>query len=400
MCSDAPDYSGMNRAAEQNAQISAEQLVFARQQAANAEKRQAAFDPKFAEILEASLASQKNSDARSEEQWQQYLKIGMPAENRLAETAANYDTVGRRDEAAAAARAGVEREGAAAREAQNRTLGRAGVSLSSGRALTLDNASRLTQAKASAGAAQAARDKVEATGMSLTDNVAKFGRGLTSTGLQAAQLALQGGSQAGNTLGQQQSTYNASLAPAMQGYGGAASSSASAGSIYGQVAGLQQQANQSSLSGLAGLGSLVGTLGSAGTGSIAGSLLLSSRDFKTKTGDVDGKAARQSLEGAKVERWKYKDGIADGGEHIGRYAEDIPGGPMGGKAIDVISELGLHHAAIADMSKELGEMRATLSLGGPTGSERPTVRPTSRTLGDAQPTPRTAPARSRTLATA
>lgn len=354
MCSDAPDTSGMNAAAVQNAEIGREQLAMARDQAAKAEARQAKFDPQFQAILDASLASQKTQDQRSADQWAQYLKIGLPAEQRLADTAANYDTVGRRDEAAAAAAAGIEQQGNAARLAQTQALGRAGVSLSSGRALTLDNASRIAQSKAAVGASQAARDKVEATGMSLTDNVAKFGRGLTSTGLQAAQLALGAGGTAGGTMQQQQGTYNASLAPAFQGYGGAAGATGAAAGTFGQIANINAQANQSTMSGLAGLGQLAGQLGSA--------YIMSSRKLKTRIGPVSGKQARRLLDGSVVDRWKYKPGVADEGEHIGRYAGDIPGDPMDGKAIDPISELGLHHAAIKEISAEVHRLNKRLSL--------------------------------------
>lgn len=350
MCSDAPDTSGMNAAAVSNAELGKEQAAIAREQMAKAEARQAKFDPQFQAVLDASLKSQQTQDQRSAEQWQQYLKIGMPAEQRLADTAANYDTPERRAEAAAAAGAAVEQQGSSQREAQTRALGRAGISLGSGRALTLDNASRLQQTKATVGAQQAARDKVEATGMSLTDNVAKFGRGLTSTGLQAAQLALGAGSATGGTLGQQQSTYGASLAPTFQAYGGAASANSSAGNLFGNVAQLQQQGSNSTMQSLMGLGQLAGTF-------------LSSKELKTRIGPVSGKHARRLLEGSVVDRWKYKPGVADEGEHIGRYAEDIPGGPMGGKAVDVISEMGLHHAAISDLSKEVQQISRRLSLG-------------------------------------
>lgn len=341
----APDTSGMNQAAVQNAQIGAEQLQFAREQAAKAEARQAEFDPKYKEIIDAALKSQATQDARSEEQWQQYLKIGMPAEERLAETAANYDTPQRRAEAAAEARAAVEREGAAQREAQNQALGRAGISLSSGRALTLDNASRLQQAKASAGAAQAARDKVEATGMSLTDNVAKFGRGMTSTGLQAAQLALGAGSSAGGSMAQQQGTYNAALAPALQGYAGASSASSAAGTTFGQIANIQAQANRDSMSGLAGLGSLAGTLGSAGSGSIAGTLLLSSREFKEELGDVDPEEALAAVRKPQVKRWRY---LGQEREEVGPMAEDVhqATGLGDGRTLSVVTELGMLRGAV------------------------------------------------------
>lgn len=339
MCMDAPDYSGVNAAAVQNADIGREQLAMARDQAAKAEARQAKFDPTFDAILKSALDSQKTSDARSEEQWQQYLKIGMPAENRLAETAANYDTEGRRNEAEAAARAGIEREGAAAREAQSRTLGRAGISLGSGRALTLDNASRLQQSKASVGAGQAARDKVEATGMSLTDNVAKFGRGMTSTGLQAAQLALGGGSAATNTLGGQQSTYNASLAPALQGYSGAVGSTSAAGSLFGQAANGQAQANQGVLSGLAGLGSLAGTI-------------MSSRELKEEVGDVDPEEALAAVRKPQVKAWRY---LGQEQVEVGPMAEDVheATGLGNGKTLSVVSELGMLRGAVQALANRV-----------------------------------------------
>lgn len=332
MCADAPDTSGMNQAAIQNAEVAREQVALAREQAAKAEARQKQFDPLFQKLIESSMASQKTQDDRSAEQWQQYLKIGMPAENRLAETATNYDTPERRMQAAEEARAGVEREGNAQRLAQTQALGRAGVSLSSGRALTLDNASRLQQAKAGAGAAQAARDKVEATGMSLTDNVAKFGRGMTSTGLQAASLAQGAGGQAAGQLSGQQATYNASLAPTLQAYGGATGASTAAGNLYGNIAQLQQAAGASGMSGLLGLGQLAGTVGSM--------FMASTKKAKTKRRGARslGEAA---LEGMRklpaVEAWEYKPGLGDSRTHVGEYAEDArhvfgervaPGGKM------------------------------------------------------------------------
>lgn len=323
----SPDTSGINQAAVQNAQISAEQLAFAREQAKIAEARQAAFDPQFKALIDQAMQSQQTQDQRSAEQWQQYLDIGLPAERRLAETAANYDTPERRAEAAAAASAAVAQQGNAQRSEQARALGRAGISLSSGRALTLDNASRLQESKAQVGAAQAARDKVEAMGMSLTDNVAKMGRGMTSTGLQAAQLALGAGSTAGGTLGQQQSTYGASLAPAMQGYGGAVSANSSAGNLFGNAAQIANQGSASGLQGLMGLGQLAGQ----------GYMMYQNSSKKLKTDKralVTSKRRTSSRRGLddevldgmrslpEVQSWRYKKGLGDDRTHIGEYAED------------------------------------------------------------------------------
>lgn len=255
ICSDAPDTRGMNQAAVMNAEIAKEMAAIGREELAFAKERQAKFDPRFVQIIEQSLASQKTQNDRSAEQWDAYLQDFRPSETRLAETAANYDTPGRRAEAGASARAAVEREGAMAREAQRQTLGRAGINLSAGRALTLDNASRLQQSKTAVGADAGARRAVEATGMSLTDNVAKTGRGLASTGLQAASLAIGAGGAAGGTMGQQQGTYNASMAPGQSFFSGAQGANASSGNMFGQISGIEQRTDAANS---AGLGSLAG----------------------------------------------------------------------------------------------------------------------------------------------
>ena len=349
------DMSGQNAAALQQANISQAQLDFAKSEADKAGARQAQFDPKFLALLDQAMKSQATQDQRSAQQWDTYTTTFLPAEKRLAELSLNYDTPGRRNEAAGAARAQIGLEGAQQRDAQGRALNRAGVSLSSGRSLTLDNASRLTEAKASAGADQNARRQVETTGLSLLDNAAKFGRNLPSTGLQAASLAQQAGNSASGTLGQQQGTYNASLAPAVGLYGNASASAQAAGSQYNAIngIGLQQQANDNA--GMAGLGSLVGQLGSA--------YLLSDPKTKKVHGKVDGKRALRSLEDAEVKDWTYKKGHGDEGRHLGRMAgKDDPIGLDGLRRIDVASELGLHHAAVGELSKKVKKLERRLSL--------------------------------------
>lgn len=341
----SPDMSGQNKAALLNAEIAKRQQDLADEQWDVAQKRQETFDPLFRQIIDQSLTSSKTNDARSTQQWQSYLDNFAPAEKKLSETALNYDTAGRRDEAGAAARAGVERESAAQGLAQSRALGRAGISMSSGRALTLDNARRLNVAKASAGADRSARNQVEATGMSLVDNVAKTGRGLVSGGLQAASLALNGGQAAGGALGGQQATYNASLSPSMGLYAGAVNANNSAGNIYGNMAQTQLQSNSADAAGMSGLGSLVGTLGSA--------YLLSSRKAKDEVGDVDTKAALESVVRTPVKAWRYK---GDDEVRIGPMAEDVHESTGLGKShrLDIATELGTLRAAVQALDKRSG----------------------------------------------
>jgi hypothetical protein len=343
---DAPDTSGMNQAAMMNAQTAKEMVELARQQQTIGNFRQAQFDPLFRQVINQGLASAKTADARSAQQWDQYVKNFMPAEQKLVDTAMNYDTPGRREAAAQAAAAGVGSQFADQRMAQNRALGRAGISMASGRALTLDNASRLTQAKATAAADTAARNQVEAAGMQLVDNAARVGRGLTATGLNAAALGTQASANAGNALTQQQATYNAALAPAMNLYNSSISGNASAGNIYGQIAQVQQASNATDMSGLAGLGSLVGQLGSA-------YILSSSRELKDVEGNVDREAALKSVRDTPVKVWTYKNGARR--VHIGPMAEDVrrTTGIGDGKTLDVIDELGTLRASVQALDARL-----------------------------------------------
>lgn len=335
MSTDAPDTTAQNIAAQQSAEVSKEQLALAREQYSDAKIRQAQFDPYYTQMIQDALKQSQTAQQRSDQQWDQYTSIFQPLENKMAETAANYDTGGRRDQAAADAVATVNRQMEQTRAAQQRGLQRAGVQLGSGRALTLDNASRLAEAKAAAGADYGARKQVEATGLSLVDNAAKFGRGLTSTGLSASQLGL-----AGNQTGQQagatgQSVYSAALNPALNFYNASSANNASAASMYGNIANQQMAANASTNSTYAGLASTA----------VMAAMMMSSKKLKTgrkpvgrglasgkpRSGDVeDAKVLRESttptadaVARVPVEKWRYKRGLGDSRQHVGPYAEDV-----------------------------------------------------------------------------
>lgn len=254
----AQDAQNANAATAQD--IAKDQLGLSKQQYEDAKARQAIFDPKFLAAIDASLASQKTQDERSAQQWKQYQDYFMPAEQKLATSAMNYDTPGRRAEAEAEARAAVGAEAANGRMAQGRALDRAGVKIDSGKALTLNNASRLMEAKATGAAGVGARKQTELTGLSLVDNVAKVGRGVTSTGLQAAGLGINAGQAATGGLAQNQSTYNASLVPGQTSAGIGLSAVNSSNNAYNDIINNSLKQQQLYNSAAAGLGSLAGQL--------------------------------------------------------------------------------------------------------------------------------------------
>lgn len=354
--------AGQQSVANTLAGLGTDQAAIAKEQYQTGKDRIAANDPLFTQIIEAALNQQQQQGQRSDQLWQSYLQNFLPAAEQFAQKAQTYDTAGRRDEAGAAARAAVETEAAMQRESQQRALGRAGVSISSGKSLALDNASRLNQTKLSTGAAADARQKVENTGLTLLGQTANIGQGIVGTSQQQAGQALTAGSTASGTLGAKEGARNASLAPAQAFYGGATSATGAAGNVLNGIANTEASNRAANNAGLAGLGSLAGTLLTAGKDSVIGNLL-SDPEAKTVNGPVDGARALADLESKPVMDWTYKPGMGDGGRHIGRMAdEEDPMNQGGMHGIDVISELGKQHAAIVELAKEVKALTGRRSL--------------------------------------
>lgn len=255
MCSDAPDTSGANKLAEQNAEIGREQLALARDEATANRARQAEYDPLFKQLIQSSLSAQSTATARSADQWQTYKDTWEPLGKKLADTATNFDTPARREAAAASATADVGMQFDAQGKALNRDLARNNITLGSGKALALQAGSAMEAAKASAGASTMARRQVEQDGIALVDNAAKFGANVPSASLASANLGLAAGQSAGSAIGQQQGVYNSGMSGVQGLYSGAAGAVGSAGSILLGGANLQQQANSANQGTI---GSLVG----------------------------------------------------------------------------------------------------------------------------------------------
>jgi hypothetical protein len=241
--------------------IAGRQLTLADQLSNERAGRQLGYDARFSQILDEILASQRTSNDRSNQLRREYETTYLPAQRRMAETAANYDTAGRRAAAGAEAVAGVDAQLARQREALVRDLGRSGVSLDSGRSLTLDAAQRFVGARAGAAADRAARQGIEDRGIALTRDVAQMGNQTAGLSGNFMQTGLSAGGQAAGTLGQQQNVYNQTLQPVRATLGDAAGT-------YGQVGNLQlglsadrRAQDRQDAEGYAGLGNIIGTLG-------------------------------------------------------------------------------------------------------------------------------------------
>ena len=139
MCSDSPDYSGMNKAAEANAEIAKEALAWykqAYQEQAPLREQAAA---KANEVSDAQLASMRQNDAISRDYWNYQQNTFRPVERAIVDAAQNYDTNARSDQKAGEAIANVQQQIDAAQGQQMRNMARMGVNPSSGKFAAMSN---------------------------------------------------------------------------------------------------------------------------------------------------------------------------------------------------------------------------------------------------------------------
>jgi hypothetical protein len=352
---DAPDTSGINKAAVDNSAIAGRQQDLAEQQYADQKALLDQYAPLFKEQITKQLTAQDKATSQSDAQWNSYLQNFAPLEQKLAQQAANYDTPARREEAAAAARGEVASNFDALRQQQNDSLAAGNVQPGSGAAMALGNATAIEEAKAKAGAANTARTTVEDKGMAYLDNATRFGRNMPSTGLQTAAFAGQSGNQALGAYGGLQSATAAPATTANGLYGSAVNSNASAGSLYGSAAGLKFAGDQAYTNSI--MGGIGGGLQAYGMGMFGSSEKTKKKGKKVGLGD-----AVKAVEASPSYAWRYKPGMGDGDTkpRMGPMAESLHRAAptvSDGKQVDAISMIGLHHAAIAGLAHEVRALK-------------------------------------------
>lgn len=346
-------------AAMQQAQTGEQWLQFAREQFAINNERQAGIDALTNQVTGAQLESMRDSNARADEMWDRYQKVFKPAQDDFIKEASNWASPERQAEVAAEAKADVMANAAAAQGQNQRQMASMGVSPTSGRFAGIDRANTTNTALAAAGAQNQARNQVRTQGLALKEGIANMGQGATSTSAQQVGLGLNSGNSAAgnmNAANAQWQQGNAIMGQgfqgAMQGYAGQAST---LNNLYGnQLA--AHQANQQAGAGMwQGIGSLVGTG--------AALYMMSSKDAKEDKRPVEG-SALEAVEQMPVEQWKYKDGIADGGEHIGPYAEDFQAatGKGDGKSIPVVDAIGVTMKAVQELNDNMKDISSKVEV--------------------------------------
>lgn len=331
----------MAQASEESARIMAglgrEQLDFSKLQYAENK-------PLLDRIVNSQMAMQDEQLAQGRDYYSYMKNTYRPLEQEMVDKARSYNTDAHREQMAqqAAADAGLAFQNTKAASARN--LASMGVNPNSGRFAGAEAASNLGLSAMKANAMTGTRRQAEALGDAKMMDAIGMGRSLPGASTGAYQAALG----AGNAAGQNSQVAGAAY---MQGLGQAAGT-------YGQGFDLQMR-------GLGGiLNSQTSIYNNSGTpwASLAGSAMgmfsfPSSKALKDQVAPVDAEGVSRQVAKIPVDRWRYKPGVADEGEHVGPYAEDLAKlGGGDGRSIDVISALGVNLAA----AKGLGQRVAKL----------------------------------------
>lgn len=350
-CYDAPQQDpAIGEATRASVELGREQLDLARSQMDRSNALIDRYAPIYDRLLQSNLDAGDELRQRSTDQWNHYEQNFRPLEEQIAREARDYDSEGEIARRTGLAAGTVQTQFDAAQGQNARRMASMGISPTSGRSTQtgIDQANALALAKA--GAVNNERNATKMTGMALRQNAAQIGRGLPATSLAASGQGINANQATTGTMGAQTGQMAGALAPAMGMYGSAAGSFGQAGNLgLGSFNAAMQNEYNAANSFSDTLGTIIGAAGRAYS---------SSKKKKTGVKPINDGAAMQAIRKVPVKSWKYRDGEGDGGSHVGPMAEDMQaaagnGVAPGGKAIDVISQLGMQQAAIRDLDKRL-----------------------------------------------
>ncbi|MGH7185165.1 MAG: tail fiber domain-containing protein, partial [Pseudomonadota bacterium] len=304
-------------------------------------------------------------------------------DERVAADALGFDSEARKEAEAARSAATVGQSFDAAQGREGTRLARYGLRPED--TIGASNA-ELAKAGAQATAMNETRRNVELTGIGLRQQAQQAGRGIQQYGLAATGaaggLAAQSASLA-NAGAESLARLRRSDLPYMTSAAQIATGGSQAGTMQQNSALAQGAANQQSGAISEGAYNIAGAYlgnkaGQPTTTAPAANELgqadfsagyYSSKKVKHSKRPVSGKAALSAVNKTKVESWKYKKGVADGGSkrHVGPYAEDVQknmgdAAAPGGKAIDPISMGGVTMSAVKELSAQVDKIAKKVGM--------------------------------------
>lgn len=350
----------IGKAALLQAETGKEWLGFAREAFAVSEARQQELDALTREVGELQLGLANDQLANSRADRERYENKFRPIEDQFVEEASNYASEERQAEAAARARADVQKASADARQTSQRTAAGLGINPASGRYAGIDRATELGTSLGIADAENRARTTIQDKGLALKADVANIGRGLPAQSAQAASLGLGAAGGALSGAGAANSQYIASTGIMGQGFQGQMSGYAGMGNTLNQQYATQVSAweaqQRMNAAGASGIGSAIG--------GIAGVIFGSDENKKKNKKPIDEGKALAAINDMPVEEWDYKPGVEDEGRHVGTYAQDFKRatGLGNGKEIAAIDAVGITMKAVQDLDDKVDKIASAVGI--------------------------------------
>ena len=326
------------------------------------------------------------SSSRSADQWSRFNNVYKPVEDQMVSDARNIDSATEQQRVAGLAAADVQAKFDTAQQQNARTRAAMGINPNSGSSQVADADAAIKLAAVKSSASTSAIQDLKDRGIALRSNVASFGN---NTAARAAQLDSAAAGASTGAVGAKTAAMSTALAKdanLQAAYGTSIQGNTAAANLnlqkatdsanlnmdkfkttgnlalgkYSADAGITAAQNSAAASSASGFGSLIGTLGAA-------AITKSSKKIKEKKKPVnDSDTLEKVKKGINVESWKYKDGVADSGEHIGAYAEDVheqfgEKAAPGGKAIDMISMAGITLSAVKGLAKQVDKIESRVN---------------------------------------
>lgn len=254
-----------------------------------------------------------------------------PLQDQFIEDAQTWDSPARKAAKAAEAASDVSLAARLAQGQNDRQLMSMGVNPASGAAVAARRRASTDTALARAGAVNLSNRSVEAEGEAKRASAINMGSGLAVN--PGTSMSLSNGA-------------------AQAGFSGAMSGHGQEASILNTDYQNRRQAWADNQSGISGIMGAVGQLAGAYGPSL---LALSSKDAKTDKREIPDGEALGAIRKMPVERWRYKEGMGDEGEHVGPYAQDFQAatGKGDGQTIPLMEAISVTMKAVQDLDKKV-----------------------------------------------
>ena len=259
------------------------------------------------------------------------IQVFRPLQDQFIRDAQTWDSPGRKAAKASEAAAQVTLASRLAQGQTDRQMMAMGVNPASGAAIAARRRASTDTALARAGAINLSDRQIEAEGEAKRANAINMGSGLAVN--------------PGTSMGLSNGSGQAGFSGAMSG--------------YGQQARIlntdYQNRRQQWADGQQGIEGIMGAVGLLAGAYGPSPLALSSKDAKTDKRPIPDGEALGAVRKMPVERWRYKEGMGDEGEHVGPYAQDFQAatGKGDGQTIPLMEAISVTMKAVQDLDKKV-----------------------------------------------